>query len=131
MGRILFVVGIAVVAFYLWGGVPIRVGQTSVVENQLRSHLVSYADRGLSPRPKSVSCDEFGKVVSAPTLGGYNISGESVTVDQPDFAIFTCDVVYEDGQSETWCASDKNAGYGIVAHVNDCNDVPRAVPNAS
>jgi hypothetical protein len=131
MGRLLFVAGIAVVAFYLWGGLPFRVGQASVVENQLRSHLVFYADRDLSPRPKSVFFDEFGKGVSTPTLGGYNISRERVTVDQPDFAIFTCDVVYEDGQTETWCASDENAGYGIVAHVSDCNDVPRAVPNAS
>ena len=131
MGRLLFVAGIAVVAFYLWGGVPFRVGQTSVVENQLRSHLISYADRGLSPRPKSVSCDEFGKVVSPPTLGGYNLSRERVTVDQPDYTIFTCEVVYEGGQSETWCTSDENAGYGMVAHVSDCNDVPRAVPKAS
>jgi hypothetical protein len=131
MGRLLFVAGIAVVAFYLWGGVPLRVGQGSVVENQLRSHLDSYAERGLITPPKSVSCDKFGKVVSPPMLGGYNLSRERVTVDQPDFTIYACDVVYEDGQTETWCASDENAGYGIVAHVSDCNDIPRAVPNAS
>jgi hypothetical protein len=129
MGRLLFVAGIAVVAFYLWGGLPLRVGQGSVVENQLRSHLDSYAERGLNPQTKSVSCDKFGKVVSPPVLGGYNLSRERVTVDQPDFTIYACDVTYEDGQTETWCASDENEGYGIVARPTGCSDIPRAVPS--
>jgi hypothetical protein len=129
MGRLLFFVGVAVVGYVIWGGVPIRVAHGSVVENQLRSHLDSYAERGLSPQPKSVSCGKYGKVVSPPVLGGYNLSHERVTVDEPDIEIYACDVVYEDGQTETWCASDENAGYGIVARPTECSAVPRAVPS--